>query len=221
MESADLIWACVRKNSSFLLKNHGNALTREPGNLANRNTQKFSGLANKRTVHVSSISRKNIAVRIKTTQRGRMHRPTRAIRTMILRPGQTHTLKAIKGITNSYRKDLAPMALARATALMRYQRIKRHPLKRVPPRARHVSRHFRKLFQSVKTKERAALPHEVKKKIKKAKAHAEHFAWKSRCHKIYRSKQQRKEKKEALKAQKARSKAQSEKAKAANAAKAK
>lgn len=44
--SADLQWAILRNNSCFLVKKDGYEFTSEPGNLNQKNSFKFSGLAN-------------------------------------------------------------------------------------------------------------------------------------------------------------------------------
>merc|ERR1712129_363308 len=45
MAPADLIWMCVKKNSSFLRKSPNMpVMTAEPGNLSGLNSYKFSGL---------------------------------------------------------------------------------------------------------------------------------------------------------------------------------
>merc|ERR1711865_487589 len=56
MASADLIWMCVKKNSSFLRKSPNMpVMTAEPGNLSGLNSYKFSGLTGK-TLDVSTQS---------------------------------------------------------------------------------------------------------------------------------------------------------------------
>jgi large subunit ribosomal protein L28e len=46
--SADLIWSLVKNNNSFLVKRNGVTFSSEAGNLVNRNSFKYSGLANKK-----------------------------------------------------------------------------------------------------------------------------------------------------------------------------
>merc|ERR1711939_299622 len=67
MASSDLLWQITRNNSSFLVKRNGLQLSSEPGNLMNKNSFKFSGIANLETVDVAdnekgiTFSRKNKA----------------------------------------------------------------------------------------------------------------------------------------------------------------
>ena len=50
--SPDLLWALTRKTNAFMVKRNGMVLSSEPGNLANKHSFKFSGLANFETVGV-------------------------------------------------------------------------------------------------------------------------------------------------------------------------
>ena len=55
MVSADVAWAVVRNNSSFLLKKRGvkKPFSTEANNLTNRNAQRYNGLVNNKVVGVS------------------------------------------------------------------------------------------------------------------------------------------------------------------------
>merc|ERR1712006_15714 len=65
--SSDLLWALTKKNNAFLGKRNGLQLSSEPGNIMNKNSFKYSGLANLESVDVQdntkgiSFSRKNKA----------------------------------------------------------------------------------------------------------------------------------------------------------------
>merc|ERR1712134_63205 len=50
--SSDVVWGIIRKNSSFLVKRNFLELSSEPGNLMNKNSFKFSGLANAEAVDI-------------------------------------------------------------------------------------------------------------------------------------------------------------------------
>lgn len=65
MASPDLIWLIIKDNSSFLVKRNGVQFSREPNNLTNKNSFKYSGLANTKAIGVSA-SGKGVAVSIKT-----------------------------------------------------------------------------------------------------------------------------------------------------------
>merc|ERR1711990_865636 len=63
--SSDVVWGIIRKNSSFLVKRNFLELSSEPGNLMNKNSFKYSGLANAEAVDIQdnekgiTFSRKN------------------------------------------------------------------------------------------------------------------------------------------------------------------
>ncbi|KAF9996456.1 60S ribosomal protein L28, partial [Entomortierella chlamydospora] len=54
--SADLTWLLIKNNNSFLVKRSGVQFSSEAGNLLNKNTFKYSGLANKKTIDISAAA---------------------------------------------------------------------------------------------------------------------------------------------------------------------
>ncbi|KAG0240888.1 60S ribosomal protein L28, partial [Mortierella sp. GBA43] len=52
--SADLTWLLIKKNNSFLVKRNGVEFSSEAGNLLNKNSFKYSGIANKKTIDISA-----------------------------------------------------------------------------------------------------------------------------------------------------------------------
>merc|ERR1711988_1444874 len=55
--SSDLLWALTKKQNAFLVKRNGLQLTSEPNNLMNKNSFKYSGLANLEAVGVEDNTR--------------------------------------------------------------------------------------------------------------------------------------------------------------------
>merc|ERR1712005_33264 len=111
MASSDLLWQITRNNSSFLVKRNGLELSSEPGNLMNKNSFKFSGIANLETVDVAdnekgiTFSRKNKA---------NTSKPARNVVSMDLKKDLRKVSKIInKTAGANYRKDLSNAALAR------------------------------------------------------------------------------------------------------------
>lgn len=51
--STDLIWQITRDNSSFLVKRNGIQLSRERGNVLNRNSFKFSGVSARKVKYIA------------------------------------------------------------------------------------------------------------------------------------------------------------------------
>merc|ERR1712224_291513 len=110
--SSDVVWGIIRKNSSFLVKRNFLELSSEPGNLMNKNSFKYSGLANDEALDVQdntkgiSFSKKNSKNR---------SQPKRNLVTVDLKKGFRQVAQTIKNKTEgaNYRKDLTKPALAR------------------------------------------------------------------------------------------------------------
>jgi len=124
--SSDLQWLLLRNNSSFLIKRDGQIFNSEPFNLANRNTFKFSGLANKQAVGVDLDKKeKKIYLSTKKTKGDNPRRPRKLFSKAVLSKHQkNHTCRsavAIRTLTQKsyYRADLAKFAIARYHALHR------------------------------------------------------------------------------------------------------
>jgi len=120
--SPDLQWLLLRKNNSFMVKRvpEGPILSKEPGNLRNLHSHKFSGLANAKTIGIDADSEGKITMSTRKLSSGprtvRKSRHDQAIRS---RSGPRRSI----GIASSharrgYRSDLRSVALARAAALV-------------------------------------------------------------------------------------------------------
>ncbi|KAJ1608162.1 60S ribosomal protein L28 [Cryptosporidium canis] len=55
MFSTELLWQCVKKNSSFIKKSNGFTFTSEPFNIMNMNTLKYSGLAARKSIGMDLV----------------------------------------------------------------------------------------------------------------------------------------------------------------------
>merc|ERR1711998_656567 len=110
--SSDLLWALTKKQNAFLVKRNGLQLTSEPNNLMNKNSFKFSGLANLETVSVEENTR---GITFKTKNKANKQNPKRSYHSMELKKDFRKIAKTIKSRTEGkfYRKDLAKPALAR------------------------------------------------------------------------------------------------------------
>jgi len=121
MASPDLIWAIVRDNSSFLVKRNHAQFSLEPNNLTNKNTFKYSGLANKRTLGVSEVDGK-IVLSIKKRGARRVKDSGHAV--ILGKHRRNKSVKAHNTIgqltqRSFYRADLTKDAVARYNALHR------------------------------------------------------------------------------------------------------
>jgi large subunit ribosomal protein L28e len=119
--SANLVWQLVRGNSSFLVKNaahDGTTLTKEPNNLRQVNSFKYSGLASRRPVGLTATD-KGVTLTIATKRN--QSKPAKKHVSIALNRDSRRAGRAIKAVlaTNNYRPDLTAAALARLTALKR------------------------------------------------------------------------------------------------------
>ncbi|KAN0135649.1 Ribosomal L28e protein family domain containing protein [Lactarius tabidus] len=119
--STDLQWLLIRKNNSYLVKRtvEGPIFSKEPGNLVNLHSQKYSGLANARTIDVRP-SLNGIAI----THRNGKASPrsvSSAYATNVIgsRIGPRRALRIAAGpAKRSYRSDLRVATLSRVSALI-------------------------------------------------------------------------------------------------------
>jgi len=140
--SPDVVWFNVRKNNSFAVKRNKTNFTSEPNNLMNRNTYKYSGLANRRTVDIVAVdesstasgaaaeskskresqARATLVLKRKWLSLGR--KPTKAYHKVSLRRDFRRVARTIKNELQGkhYRPDLLRAALARWTKI--YQTVK-------------------------------------------------------------------------------------------------
>ncbi|ROW12396.1 hypothetical protein VMCG_00519 [Cytospora schulzeri] len=133
--SSDLVWEIVRNNNSFLVKRNeagGVQLSRDPLNLANKNSRKHAGFINEKAVGISAEGEKGLQVISKKASA--VHQPGKA---GVKRTFGSHNRKAYKNVANStaksgYRPDLREAAVARASAIRKSQRpVKAEPEKKL------------------------------------------------------------------------------------------
>ncbi|KAI8145219.1 ribosomal protein L28e [Fennellomyces sp. T-0311] len=114
--SAELVWALVKNNNSFLVKRSGVQFSSEPGNLANLNTFKYSGLANNKTVDIRGTGR---GVQVTTKIVKKANTPAKALNKTVITKSRRATAKSVANLIakTKYRADLRKAALARASAV--------------------------------------------------------------------------------------------------------
>ncbi|KAF9899090.1 60S ribosomal protein L28 [Lobosporangium transversale] len=127
--SADLTWLLIKKNNSFLVKRNGVQFSSEAGNLLNKNSFKYSGLANKKTVDITAApSGRGVVVATKKSSVPAF-KPAKAINKVTLTKGIRKSARSVAGLTrNGYRADLRKAALARVSAVLNSQK----PVKAIP-----------------------------------------------------------------------------------------
>ncbi|KAJ4809164.1 60S ribosomal protein L28 [Rhynchospora pubera] len=122
-----LVWEMVRGNNAFLVKQfgRGNAkvqFSKEPNNLYNLHSYKFSGLANQKTIGIKSGGSKDeLAVVVSLSKPKKANKPIRATRKTIMKKNLVKMAKSVKSQVNDnyYRPDLTKPALARLSAVYR------------------------------------------------------------------------------------------------------
>ncbi|KAG0200018.1 60S ribosomal protein L28 [Mortierella sp. GBA30] len=122
--SADLTWLLIKNNNSFLVKRSGVQFSSEAGNLLNKNSFKYSGIANKKTVDVAAAaSGRGVVVSTKKSK---------GINKVTLTKGIRKSAKSVAGLTRAgYRADLRKAALARVAAVLASQK----PVKAAPKKS--------------------------------------------------------------------------------------
>merc|ERR1711872_1025524 len=131
--SADLCWAIVRNNHSFLLKkrNVKKPFSTEANNLKNVNSPRYNGFCPNKVVGIApATGDKGIVL---------TYKPAKCIVKTTIKAGPRRALNSVSRFVrfNKYRKDLKMMALRRASAILRSQ--KAVPFKKIH-RNRRVSK---------------------------------------------------------------------------------
>ncbi|TFY82426.1 hypothetical protein EWM64_g1585 [Hericium alpestre] len=123
--SSDLEWLLLRKNNSFTVKRvpEGPTFTKEPGNLRNIHSHKYSGLANQKTIDVRPTPQ---GIAITHRKKNASPRAVRSARKTTVISSRTGPRRAF-GIGASlakrgYRPDLRSAAVARVSALIAAQK---------------------------------------------------------------------------------------------------
>ncbi|KAG1842242.1 ribosomal L28e/Mak16 [Suillus subalutaceus] len=126
--STDLQWLLIRKYNSFLVKKvpEGPIFSKEPGNLLNLHSHKYSGLANSKTIDIqNSESGLQITTR-KSKASPHAVRPARTTATVRNRSGGRRSLGVVASVAKrGYRPDLRAAALGRSSALLAAQKEKK------------------------------------------------------------------------------------------------
>ena len=113
----------VRNASSFLVKRNGVQLTHEKGNVMNKNTFKFSGLANERAIDLNVGADGKVSMGLKTPKGAT--KPSKGVNTTPMTKNFRRVAKSITTQTAGkyYRADLTSAALARWSALHRLTKV--------------------------------------------------------------------------------------------------
>ncbi|KAG2236959.1 ribosomal protein L28e [Thamnidium elegans] len=119
--SADLVWAIIKNNNSFLVKRQNVQFSSEPANLKNVNSFKYSGLANYKTVTILPAAR---GIRVITRKANKEQSPKKSANSVVIAKTRRQTSKSVANLIargNKYRPDLRAAAVARASAILATQ----------------------------------------------------------------------------------------------------
>ncbi|GAA5799109.1 ribosomal protein L28e [Helicostylum pulchrum] len=128
--SADLVWAIIKNNNSFLVKRSNVQFSSEPANLKNVNSFKYSGLANYKTVTILPAAR---GIRVVTRKANKEQSPLKSANSVVIAKTRRQTSKSVANLIargNKYRPDLRAAAVARASAIIATQRPRKVQAKR-------------------------------------------------------------------------------------------
>jgi len=124
-----LLWEIVKKNNCFLVRQNGNSsakvqFSREPNNLYNLHSYKYSGLANDKTVSITPAG-EDLAVVLATTKTKKLNKPADSVHRSVLKKEFRKMAKAVINQIdeNYYRRDLKKAALARLSAVHKSLRV--------------------------------------------------------------------------------------------------
>ncbi|EIE88372.1 hypothetical protein G6F57_008515 [Rhizopus arrhizus] len=123
--SADLVWAIVKNNNSFLVKRQNVQFSSEPSNLLNLNSFKYSGLANYKNAAIIPAAR---GVRVTLRKANKEQSPAKSANTVVIAKTRRQTAKSVANLIargNKYRPDLRAAAVARASAIISSQQPKK------------------------------------------------------------------------------------------------
>ena len=123
--SAELQWLLIRNSSSFLIRRKGVSFTTEPHNLKNKNSFKYCGLVNRKTIGVTYADPRKKTGIVMTTKRRRNTRKPAAmyVNHQFQLKDRRRCYRSIRKFLGStdYRQDLKEVAVRRASAIMASQ----------------------------------------------------------------------------------------------------
>ncbi|XP_075489370.1 large ribosomal subunit protein eL28z-like [Primulina tabacum] len=130
-----LIWEIVKKNNCFLVKEFGNGtagvkFSKEPNNLYNIHSYKYSGLANKKTVTIQPG--KDQSVLLATAKTKKQNKPGHLLHKSVMKKEFSRMAKAVSNQVagNYYRPDLKKAALARLSVVNRSLKVSKSGVKK-------------------------------------------------------------------------------------------
>ena len=116
MASSELVWQCIKGGNSYLRKGINNTVfSAEPGNLTSKHSFKFSGIANKKTVGLTSDGSTIVLTKSKVKKSGKAK--------TAFKKDARRVMKGVSKEVSGYRTDLSDVAVRRASALAKSIRV--------------------------------------------------------------------------------------------------
>ena len=135
-----LVWHLIRDNNSFLVRRGRTGrdgevqFSKEPGNVLNVNTFKYSGIANNKTIDIQPVvSDKKAKVALKKKTGKNLNKPAKSTETVVLSKFKDGSDALAALVKEGYRSDLAAAAKLRFSKLYKDARIKRKVVKAARP----------------------------------------------------------------------------------------
>jgi len=116
MASSELVWQCIKGGNSYLRKGINNTVfSAEPGNLTSKHSFKFSGIANKKTVGLTSDGSTIVLTKSKVKKSGKAK--------TAFKKDARRVMKGVSKEVSGYRTDLSDVAVRRSSALAKSIRV--------------------------------------------------------------------------------------------------
>uniref|UniRef100_A0A8D8SPF3 Large ribosomal subunit protein eL28 n=1 Tax=Cacopsylla melanoneura TaxID=428564 RepID=A0A8D8SPF3_9HEMI len=133
MVSSHLVWNIVKNNNAYLMKadNIKKWFSKEPGNLPNLASFKYSGLVHAKTIHIQPTA-DNKGFACVTKRANKKYKPGKAVIKQEWKSGPRRSLLKLRKyiVGNKYRKELTKAALRRASAILQSQKRAQIPAKK-------------------------------------------------------------------------------------------
>eukprot|EP00999_Lentomonas_sp_LEN2_P001362 NODE_2398_length_579_cov_130.004425_g2348_i0.p1 GENE.NODE_2398_length_579_cov_130.004425_g2348_i0~~NODE_2398_length_579_cov_130.004425_g2348_i0.p1 ORF type:complete len:139 (-),score=30.47 NODE_2398_length_579_cov_130.004425_g2348_i0:36-452(-) len=133
MASPDLKWLLLKDYSSFIVKSNGITFNKEPMNLTQKNSFKYSGFGPAKALGLDDAKRGVVLV---TKKRSFPSKPGSGTVRHPLKNDVRRSARSIKNLTKGYRPDLQKAALGRLCAVARAKKEAAPKIKKRAPRGR-------------------------------------------------------------------------------------
>eukprot|EP01115_Flamella_aegyptia_P005467 TRINITY_DN2298_c0_g1_i1.p1 TRINITY_DN2298_c0_g1~~TRINITY_DN2298_c0_g1_i1.p1 ORF type:complete len:139 (-),score=72.44 TRINITY_DN2298_c0_g1_i1:55-471(-) len=123
--SSELQWLLLKNFNSFQVKRRQTGtktLTSEPFNLTAIHSQKYSGLANQKSIGITAAADKGVVLAVHSDNSHKTFKPKASATRVTLKKSFRQTARSVRKSVNRYRPDLKKAALAKANLLAKAQK---------------------------------------------------------------------------------------------------